>query len=80
MFVVFHSEFTLTHVDEFIDELLTKDYSCDTALHRIQKRRDQQEALRALWHATYPDQELQDLISKQWKDTGWQGRDPSTDF
>ena len=32
------SEFTLTHVDECIDELLTKDYSCDTALPRIQKR------------------------------------------
>ncbi|PAN11098.1 hypothetical protein PAHAL_2G147300 [Panicum hallii] len=31
-------QFTLTHVDEFIDELLTKDYSCDTALPRIQKR------------------------------------------
>lgn len=35
---IFISEFTLTHVDEFIDELLTKDYSCDTALPRIQKR------------------------------------------
>ncbi|GJN40258.1 hypothetical protein PR202_gb29446 [Eleusine coracana subsp. coracana] len=31
-------KFTCTHVDEFIDELLTKDYSCDTALPRIQKR------------------------------------------
>ncbi|KAK8461896.1 hypothetical protein SEVIR_1G112200v4 [Setaria viridis] len=31
-------QFALTHVDEFIDELLTKDYSCDTALPRIQKR------------------------------------------
>ncbi|KAM0844798.1 hypothetical protein ACQ4PT_056814 [Festuca glaucescens] len=31
-------KFTLTHVDEFIDELLTKDYCCDTALPRIQKR------------------------------------------
>uniref|UniRef100_A0A0E0EPB2 Pre-mRNA-splicing factor 38 n=1 Tax=Oryza meridionalis TaxID=40149 RepID=A0A0E0EPB2_9ORYZ len=31
-------KFTLTHVDEFIDDLLTKDYSCDTALPRIQKR------------------------------------------
>uniref|UniRef100_A0A0E0F5S1 ELMO domain-containing protein n=1 Tax=Oryza meridionalis TaxID=40149 RepID=A0A0E0F5S1_9ORYZ len=38
------------------------------------------EALKALWHATYPDQELQGLISEQWKDMGWQGRDPSTDF
>ncbi|KAG8066440.1 hypothetical protein GUJ93_ZPchr0004g38608 [Zizania palustris] len=43
-------------------------------------RRDHQEALRALWHATYPDQELQGLISEQWKDMGWQGRDPSIDF
>ncbi|KAJ7977899.1 Pre-mRNA-splicing factor 38 [Quillaja saponaria] len=30
--------FTLTHVDEVIDELLTKDYSCDIALPRIKKR------------------------------------------
>ncbi|KAJ3676112.1 hypothetical protein LUZ60_003524 [Juncus effusus] len=30
--------FSLTHVDEFIDELLTKDYSCDIALPRVQKR------------------------------------------
>lgn len=43
-------------------------------------RRDHQEALKALWHATYPDQELHGLISEQWKDMGWQGRDPSTDF
>ena len=32
------SEFSLTHVDEVIDELLTKDYSCDIALPRIKKR------------------------------------------
>lgn len=31
-------KFTLTHVDEYIDELLTKDYSCDIALPRIKKR------------------------------------------
>nr|XP_043620963.1 pre-mRNA-splicing factor 38 [Erigeron canadensis] len=31
-------QFTLTHVDEVIDELLTKDYSCDIALPRIKKR------------------------------------------
>ncbi|KAI4301737.1 hypothetical protein L6164_034984 [Bauhinia variegata] len=30
--------FTLTHVDEVIDELLTRDYSCDIALPRIKKR------------------------------------------
>ncbi|EPS71376.1 hypothetical protein M569_03383 [Genlisea aurea] len=31
-------KFALTHVDEFIDDLLTKDYSCDIALPRIKKR------------------------------------------
>ncbi|KAL0327373.1 UNVERIFIED_CONTAM: ELMO domain-containing protein A [Sesamum angustifolium] len=43
-------------------------------------RPEHQEALRALWYATYPDQELQSLVSDQWKQMGWQGRDPSTDF
>lgn len=43
-------------------------------------RSDHQEALRALWYATYPDQLLHGLVSEQWKEMGWQGRDPSTDF
>ena len=34
---VFISGFTLTHVDQFIDEFLTKDYSCDTVLPHIHK-------------------------------------------
>ncbi|KAJ0242925.1 ELMO/CED-12 family protein [Hirschfeldia incana] len=41
---------------------------------------DHQDALRALWSATYPGEKLEALISDQWKDMGWQGRDPSTDF
>ncbi|MED6110455.1 hypothetical protein PIB30_043057 [Stylosanthes scabra] len=41
---------------------------------------DHQEALRALWHASFPGKELNGLISDQWKEMGWQGRDPSTDF
>ncbi|XP_052312045.1 uncharacterized protein LOC7477020 isoform X2 [Populus trichocarpa] len=43
-------------------------------------RPEHQDALRALWSATYPDRELSGLISDQWKEMGWQGRDPSTDF
>ncbi|OWM89759.1 hypothetical protein CDL15_Pgr024507 [Punica granatum] len=43
-------------------------------------RPDHQEALRALWSAAFPGQELHGLVSDQWKDMGWQGRDPSTDF
>lgn len=31
-------KFALTHMDEVIDELLTKDYSCDIAMPRIKKR------------------------------------------
>ncbi|KAF3787638.1 ELMO domain-containing protein A [Nymphaea thermarum] len=41
---------------------------------------EHQEALRALWSAAFPDEELRDLISEQWKQMGWQGKDPSTDF
>ncbi|XP_073315947.1 uncharacterized protein [Primulina huaijiensis] len=43
-------------------------------------RPEHQDALRALWSATYPGKQLQSLISDQWKDMGWQGKDPSTDF
>ncbi|KAK3022237.1 hypothetical protein RJ639_046025 [Escallonia herrerae] len=40
----------------------------------------QQQALKALWIAAYPDITLKGLISEQWKDMGWQGPNPSTDF
>lgn len=39
-----------------------------------------QEALRDLWNAAFPNVKLQSLISEQWKDMGWQGANPSTDF
>ncbi|PSS05737.1 ELMO domain-containing protein [Actinidia chinensis var. chinensis] len=41
---------------------------------------DHQEALRALWVAAFPNIALRGLISEQWKDMGWQGHNPSTDF
>ncbi|KAI3788947.1 hypothetical protein L2E82_01730 [Cichorium intybus] len=40
----------------------------------------QKETLRALWKAAFPKEELSDLISEQWKEMGWQGKDPSTYF
>ncbi|GAB2285347.1 hypothetical protein Dimus_019801 [Dionaea muscipula] len=43
-------------------------------------RPDHQEALRALWNCSFPDVHLKGLISDQWKDLGWQGPNPSTDF
>ncbi|GFZ21146.1 ELMO/CED-12 family protein [Actinidia rufa] len=49
-------------------------------VHFDASRVDHQEALKALWSATYPGQELCGLVSEQWKEMGWQGRDPSTDF
>lgn len=35
---ILSSGFGLSHVDEFIDELLTTDYACDVALPRVPKR------------------------------------------
>ncbi|KAJ4980756.1 hypothetical protein NE237_031593 [Protea cynaroides] len=43
-------------------------------------RPDHQEGLRALWQAAFPDTPLEGLISDQWKEMGWQGPNPSTDF
>ncbi|CAA0808814.1 ELMO/CED-12 family protein [Striga hermonthica] len=43
-------------------------------------RTDHQEALKALWDAAFPNIKLRGLISEQWKDMGWQGANPSTDF
>ncbi|XP_038875760.1 ELMO domain-containing protein A-like isoform X1 [Benincasa hispida] len=41
---------------------------------------EHQEALRTLWNVAFPEEELRGLISEQWKEMGWQGKDPSTDF
>ncbi|CAA2983215.1 Hypothetical predicted protein [Olea europaea subsp. europaea] len=63
--------------------------SQEECLQRLQSRMDvtydsslpeHQEALRTLWNAAFPEEELQGLISEQWKEMGWQGKDPSTDF
>ncbi|GMJ11294.1 hypothetical protein like AT3G03610 [Hibiscus trionum] len=43
-------------------------------------RLDHQDALKQLWRLAYPNRELPSLISELWKDMGWQGPDPSTDF
>ncbi|KAH1083023.1 hypothetical protein J1N35_022784 [Gossypium stocksii] len=43
-------------------------------------RLEHQEALKQLWKLAYPDRELPPLKSELWKDMGWQGPDPSTDF
>ncbi|XP_047175197.1 ELMO domain-containing protein A-like isoform X1 [Vigna umbellata] len=61
----------------------------EECLQRLQRRIDvpydssiieHQDALRALWNAAFPEEELHGLISEQWKEMGWQGKDPSTDF
>ncbi|XWS77333.1 hypothetical protein CRYUN_Cryun01aG0252000 [Craigia yunnanensis] len=63
--------------------------SQEECLQRLQNRMDiaydssipeHQEALRALWNIAFPEEELRGLISEQWKEMGWQGKDPSTDF
>ncbi|KMZ62629.1 ELMO domain-containing protein A [Zostera marina] len=43
-------------------------------------RLDHQNALIELWKLAYPDRIVPPLRSELWKDMGWQGCDPSTDF
>jgi hypothetical protein len=43
-------------------------------------REDHQEALKALWRAAFRNRELPGLVCEEWKEMGWQGIDPSTDF
>ncbi|KAJ7972002.1 ELMO domain-containing protein A [Quillaja saponaria] len=43
-------------------------------------QKEHQAALKHLWRLAYPDKELPSLKSELWKDMGWQGPDPSTDF
>ncbi|KAI8562630.1 hypothetical protein RHMOL_Rhmol03G0049900 [Rhododendron molle] len=41
---------------------------------------EHQDALKQLWRLAYPDRDLPPLKSELWKEMGWQGSDPSTDF
>ncbi|OAY44501.1 ELMO domain-containing protein A isoform X2 [Manihot esculenta] len=41
---------------------------------------EHQDALKLLWRLAYPGRELPELKSELWKEMGWQGSDPSTDF
>jgi hypothetical protein len=41
---------------------------------------EHQDGLKHLWQLAYPDRELPPLKSQLWKEMGWQGSDPSTDF
>uniref|UniRef100_A0A7N2M3X4 ELMO domain-containing protein n=1 Tax=Quercus lobata TaxID=97700 RepID=A0A7N2M3X4_QUELO len=43
-------------------------------------RVEHQDALKQLWRLAYPERELPSLKSELWKEMGWQGSDPSTDF
>lgn len=41
---------------------------------------EHQDALMQLWRLAYPGRQLPPLKSDLWKEMGWQGSDPSTDF
>ncbi|XP_062215747.1 uncharacterized protein LOC133916199 isoform X2 [Phragmites australis] len=43
-------------------------------------RIEHQDALRQLWHLAYPTREVPPLKSELWREMGWQGTDPVTDF
>eukprot|EP00193_Tetraselmis_chui_P013815 CAMPEP_0177773060 /NCGR_PEP_ID=MMETSP0491_2-20121128/12613_1 /TAXON_ID=63592 /ORGANISM="Tetraselmis chuii, Strain PLY429" /LENGTH=296 /DNA_ID=CAMNT_0019291029 /DNA_START=113 /DNA_END=1003 /DNA_ORIENTATION=- len=57
----------------------------DTLRKRIAKPfditcKEHQDGLLHLWKLGYPGEKLTGLKSAQWKEMGWQGSDPSTDF
>ncbi|KAL0797315.1 hypothetical protein Bca101_052489 [Brassica carinata] len=41
---------------------------------------DHQESLKSLWNVAFPNVNLTGLVTEQWKEMGWQGPNPSTDF
>ncbi|XP_044498005.1 ELMO domain-containing protein A-like isoform X2 [Mangifera indica] len=41
---------------------------------------EHQDELKQLWRLAYPGRDLPALKSELWKEMGWQGTDPSTDF
>ncbi|KAF3656825.1 putative nucleoside diphosphate kinase 1-like, partial [Capsicum annuum] len=55
-------------------------YDSSIPEHRFLFVFDLKEALKALWKVAFPEEKLYGLISEQWKEMGWQGKDPSTDF
>ncbi|XP_052734492.1 uncharacterized protein LOC108339760 isoform X2 [Vigna angularis] len=84
---LFHRTSTKRNNDKFIDYPLSPIE--EERLQRLQERvqvaydetrPEHQEALRALWVCSFPNVSLEGLISDQWKDMGWQGPNPSTDF
>ena len=42
--------------------------------------KEHEDLLLRLWKAVFPDQELKSRVSEQWKQMGFQGTDPATDF
>ncbi|GMH21775.1 hypothetical protein Nepgr_023617 [Nepenthes gracilis] len=56
------------------------DHQCSSLLIKHIRAAIHPGALRALWNAAFPGKTLHGLISEQWKEMGWQGKDPSTDF
>ncbi|KAL2934070.1 ELMO domain-containing protein A [Bienertia sinuspersici] len=43
-------------------------------------RSEHQDALKQFWRLAFPTRELPPLKSELWKEMGWQGTDPATDF
>ncbi|XP_076898223.1 uncharacterized protein LOC143551734 [Bidens hawaiensis] len=71
-----YSDFNFTSVQETIYQRLRERTNVPYDGTRI----EHQNALLELWNLAYPNVKLEGLISDQWKEMGWQGVNPSTDF
>lgn len=55
-----------------VEDIRKTPFDCDNV--------DHENKLLKLWRLLMPEQPLEDRISKQWQDIGFQGDNPSTDF
>ncbi|CAL4914162.1 unnamed protein product [Urochloa decumbens] len=77
--------FSLDNQSNPVDLSPLQEERLNTLRRRLQipfdgSRIEHQDALRQLWRLAYPTREIPPLKSELWKEMGWQGTDPSTDF
>ncbi|KAE8720752.1 autophagy-related protein 3-like [Hibiscus syriacus] len=67
-------------VDIIFVALHTDHFSCNMITHIADQSLDSCGSFKGIMECSFPDEELRGLVSEQWKEMGWQGKDPSTVF
>lgn len=59
---------------------LVEEIKCSAAIHYDCSNEVHEKTLLLLWDELVPDRQLENRVTKQWQDIGFQGDDPKTDF